>query len=156
VQLSRAGDPRETLEVGIRVERIGRSSFTHRYRVEAVIDERARGERGVGSPPEAERPTKADRSAFDCGGRERRRRVRLRDAGQPPLGDDFRKAIEAHQARSRLDRVKRCAGYRYMSDLKALFAPRSIAVIGAGVNVAPSRGIFHNLLVNDFQGRSTR
>ena len=40
-----------------------------------------------------------------------------------------------------------------MSDLKALFAPRSIAVIGAGRERGSVGGeIFHNLLVNDFQG----
>lgn len=64
----------ETLEVGIRVERIGRSSFAHRYRIEAAKDRRlvAEGESvGVGFDYE----TQASRE----------------------LGADFRAAVEAHQ-----------------------------------------------------------
>ena len=64
----------ELLEVGIRVERIGRSSFAHRYRIEATQPRRlvAEGESvGVG---------------FDYAAK-----------GSRELGADFRAAIEAHQ-----------------------------------------------------------
>jgi acyl-CoA thioester hydrolase len=65
----------EILEVGIRVERIGRSSFAHRYRIEATAHPRrliAEAESvGVG---------------FDYDTQKSR-----------PLSDDFRKAVEAHQ-----------------------------------------------------------
>lgn len=64
----------ETLEVGIRVERIGRSSFAHRYRIEAAADRRliAEGESvGVG---------------FDYATK-----------GSRELGAEFRAAIEKHQ-----------------------------------------------------------
>jgi acyl-CoA thioester hydrolase len=64
----------EILDIGIRVERIGRSSFSHRYRIEAQKDRRLIAEAesvGVG---------------FDYATQASR-----------PLGDDFRQAVEAHQ-----------------------------------------------------------
>jgi acyl-CoA thioester hydrolase len=85
----------EILEVGIRVERIGRSSFTHGYRVEALADRRA-------SPASEERP------AREAAGRASDRRlvaeaesvgVRF-DYGanqSRELGEEFRRAVLAHQ-----------------------------------------------------------
>jgi len=64
----------EILDVGIRVEKIGRASFGHRYRIEAVKDRRLIAEAesvGVGF----DYATQASRE----------------------LGPDFRQAIEVHQ-----------------------------------------------------------
>ncbi len=69
-----AAVPYEELRVGIRVARIGRSSFTHAYRMESAADGRL----------VAEAETVGVR--FDYA------------ANAPcPLGDDFRSAVEAHQ-----------------------------------------------------------